>query len=167
MSKEHLLDAYLRGEISRRRFIHGLVATGVSLSAATAYSSLVPQRALAAGGSYDLKDESEPPPAKSPPPPKPDPSKGARRAAPAITLQASRPKRRRVRATISCDVPADVIVAVFAGDERFGRKHFRLRSAAVKTVKVKLKRGAPRELTVVATATDAAGRPSTARVLLD
>src|SRR3954451_9915887 len=77
MSKEQLLESYLRGEISRRRFIHGLAAGGVSVSAITDYSGLVPQRALAASGSYDLRDETEPPPARAPAPPQAGPPPAA------------------------------------------------------------------------------------------
>jgi hypothetical protein len=49
MSQEELVDGYLRGEISRRRFIWGLTAAGVSLGAAVAYATqLKPELARAA-----------------------------------------------------------------------------------------------------------------------
>ena len=38
MSEEQLVDAYLRGEVSRRTFIRRLVAAGLTLSAAVAYT---------------------------------------------------------------------------------------------------------------------------------
>jgi hypothetical protein len=47
MSREQLVEAYLRGEISRRVFIRRLAATGMSLSAAIAYSQIRPDIAAA------------------------------------------------------------------------------------------------------------------------
>jgi hypothetical protein len=41
MSREELVEAYLDGKISRRIFIRRLVAAGVSLGAAAAYSDLL------------------------------------------------------------------------------------------------------------------------------
>jgi hypothetical protein len=166
MSKEALLDAYLRGEISRRRFIHGLVGAGVSLAAATAYSGLVPQRALAAGGSYDLSDETEssgstPPP----PPPKARPAAGAHHKPPVLTLEASR-RGRRVRVKVSCDEAADVVVSIVSGSSAIATKSLHLRAAAVKTLRFKLAKGAPAELKAVAKATDSAGAPSSARATI-
>ena len=38
MSRNELVDAYTRGQIGRRQFIKGMVATGASLVAATAYA---------------------------------------------------------------------------------------------------------------------------------
>jgi hypothetical protein len=49
LSRESIVQAYLRGEISRRTFIRRLVATGVSLSAAVSYTQLLtPEWARAA-----------------------------------------------------------------------------------------------------------------------
>jgi hypothetical protein len=61
VSREELVDGYLKGEITRRVFIRRLVAAGVSLSAAVAYSQVLrPQAAAAhARGSkqfYDFYD---------------------------------------------------------------------------------------------------------------
>jgi hypothetical protein len=50
MSKEHLVEAYLRGEVSRRQFIKRLVAAGVSMTAALAYAEMSPQLAHADHG---------------------------------------------------------------------------------------------------------------------
>ena len=160
MSSEQLVDAYLRGEISRRAFIRGLVAAGVSLGAATAYSYLVPQRARAAGGSYSLSDE----PQKSganPPPPAPKPNRATSRSGPAITLQASR-RRRRVGATVSSDEVADFVVSAVAKSDTLATKSFTLASAGARKLKLRLPRGAPHRLDVVARATDDAGQSSTA-----
>ena len=162
--RELLVDAYLRGEISRRSFIRALLAAGVSLSAATAYSYLVPQRAAAAGGSYDLSDEGEPTTA-SPPPPPPKARRATARKPPAITLQASR-AGRRVRATVSSDEAAAFVVSATAGAARLATKSFRLGSAATKTVTLQLPSGAPSRIAVVARATDSARLSSRARVVL-
>src|SRR4051794_15386605 len=139
--REQLVDAYLRGEISRRGFIRALVVAGVSLGAATAYSYLVPQRAAAAGGSYDLSDEAEPTSA-SPPPPPPKPRRATARKPPAITLQASR-SGRRVRVTVSTDEAADFVVSAVNGAARLATRSFRLGSAATKTLTLQLPSGAP------------------------
>src|SRR3954454_8338333 len=49
MSREQVVDLYLRGEIGRRTFIRKLVGLGISLTAAATYAELlVPQPALAA-----------------------------------------------------------------------------------------------------------------------
>ena len=40
MSKEHLLTAYLRGDLGRRQFVRRLVAVGVALTAALAYAEM-------------------------------------------------------------------------------------------------------------------------------
>jgi hypothetical protein len=40
MSKEHLVEAYLRGDLSRRVFVRRLVAVGVSLTAALSYAEM-------------------------------------------------------------------------------------------------------------------------------
>jgi hypothetical protein len=162
--REQLVDAYLRGEISRRGFIRALVAAGVSLGAATAYSYLVPQRAAAAGGSYDLSDEAEPTTA-SPPPPPPKPRRATARKPPAITLQASR-SGRRVRVTVSTDEAANFVVSAVNGAARLATRSFRLGSAGTKTVTLQLPSGAPSRIVVVARATDSAKLSSRARVVL-
>jgi len=112
MSKEQLVDAYLRGEISRRAFIRRLVAGGVSVSAAVAYSFLTPQRAWTSPGSYNLADEVEPAPAV-PSPPQPNFGPTPRHMPPAITLDVAR-ARRGVQATVSSDEAARFVVAVIA-----------------------------------------------------
>src|SRR3954471_16368997 len=162
--REQLVDAYLRGEISRRGFIRALVAVGVSLSAATAYSYLVPQRAGAAGGSYDLSDEAEPGTA-SPPPPPPKPRRATKLKPPAVTLQASR-SGRQVRATVSSDEPARFVISAVNGASRLATESFRLASAGTKTVTLRLPSGAPSKIVVVARATDSARLSSRARVVL-
>ena len=50
MSKELLVEAYLRGDISRRQFIRRLVAAGVSMAAALAYAEMNPELARADRG---------------------------------------------------------------------------------------------------------------------
>ena len=50
MSKEQLVDAYLHGDLTRRRFIQRLVAAGVSVSAAVAYAQISPELAEAKPG---------------------------------------------------------------------------------------------------------------------
>jgi len=164
MSREQLVDAYLRGEISRRAFIRRLVAAGVSVGAAVAYSYLMPQRTAAAPGSYSLADEVEPTPA-TPAPPQPDPGPAPPDAPPAITLNAA-VARRGVRATVSSDEAAGFLVALIAGKRTLASSSFRLRSAGVRTVTLRLPRRSPRRVTVVARATDGAGTSSTARVSL-
>jgi hypothetical protein len=53
MSREQLIDLYLRGQIGRRTFIRRLVGAGISLTAAATYAELlVPQPAFAARGDY-------------------------------------------------------------------------------------------------------------------
>ena len=49
MSREELVGAYLNGRISRRVFVRGLVATGVSLGAAISYSQMATKQAHASG----------------------------------------------------------------------------------------------------------------------
>ncbi|MFQ5947399.1 MAG: hypothetical protein ACE5KX_00880 [Acidimicrobiia bacterium] len=49
MSTEELVEAYVQGGITRRVFIRRLVLTGVSLSAAIAYSQILGPAALAGG----------------------------------------------------------------------------------------------------------------------
>jgi hypothetical protein len=41
MSKEELVGTYLAGRISRRMFVRGLVATGVSVGAALTYAEVL------------------------------------------------------------------------------------------------------------------------------
>lgn len=67
MSKEHLVEAYLSGELSRRRFIRGLIAAGVSTAAAGAYAQISPELAHATDSStgpgkshYDHYDHYDP-----------------------------------------------------------------------------------------------------------
>lgn len=69
MSREQLVDAYLRGDISRRIFIRRLVAAGVSLSAAVGYAHLLtpaPAQAARVKAAADLYQHL-PPPDKTPP----------------------------------------------------------------------------------------------------
>ena len=42
MSRDQVVDAYLRGDLSRRLFVRRLVAVGVSLTAALTYAQMVP-----------------------------------------------------------------------------------------------------------------------------
>ena len=48
MSRDQVVEAYLRGDLSRRLFVRRLVAMGVSLTAALAYAEMVPASASAA-----------------------------------------------------------------------------------------------------------------------
>ena len=162
MSKEQLVDAYLRGEISRRAFIRRLVAGGVSVSAAVAYSFLTPQRGRASPGSYNLADEVEPTPAAVPSPPQPDFGPTPRHAPPAITLDVAR-ARRALQATVSSDEAASFVVAVIAGRKTLASSTFKLRSAVARTVTLRLPRRSPRRVKVVARATDGAGQSSSAQ----
>jgi hypothetical protein len=50
MSKEHLLTAYLRGDLGRRQFVRRLVAVGVALTAALAYADMNTHPASGAEG---------------------------------------------------------------------------------------------------------------------
>jgi hypothetical protein len=80
MSSSEIVESFLRGEISRRTLVRRLVAVGVSMSAAVAYSELLrPEWALAAEectpefyelyGFYGDCDHYEhPPPPQNPPP---------------------------------------------------------------------------------------------------
>ena len=61
MSKDELVSAYLQGRVSRRMFVRGLIAAGVSVTAAVTYSQVLsanvtsPARRLGAqqyGGQY-------------------------------------------------------------------------------------------------------------------
>lgn len=77
MSKEELVSCYIAGRISRRMFVRGLVTTGVSLTAAVAYSDVL---AGARGGPMQrvggsLHDQY--PVETSPPEPSPEPSPDA------------------------------------------------------------------------------------------
>ena len=47
MSRDQVVDAYLRGDLSRRLFVRRLVAVGVSLTAALTYAQMVPSSASA------------------------------------------------------------------------------------------------------------------------
>jgi hypothetical protein len=42
MSQEELVEAYVHGQLSRRRFIRRLLASGVSIGAAIAYANIAP-----------------------------------------------------------------------------------------------------------------------------
>ena len=48
MSRDQVVEAYLRGDLSRRLFVRRLVAVGVSLTAALAYAEMAPAPASAA-----------------------------------------------------------------------------------------------------------------------
>ena len=90
MSSSEVIESFLRGEISRRTLIRRLVATGVSLSAAAAYSELLrPEWAFAShecsaefydlygfygdcGGHYPTTPPSTTDPGTKPPAPPPD-----------------------------------------------------------------------------------------------
>ena len=48
MSKEHLVTAYLHGNLGRRQFVRGLAALGVSVAAELAYAEMNPPAAHAA-----------------------------------------------------------------------------------------------------------------------
>ena len=41
MSKDELVNAYLQGRVSRRMFVRGVVATGVSVTAAVAFADVL------------------------------------------------------------------------------------------------------------------------------
>lgn len=163
MSREQLVDAYLRGEITRRVLIRRLVAAGVSVTAAVAYSYLVPERVAASPGSYNLSDEKQPP--APPPPPPPSPVRATARRGPALTLQASR-SGRRVRATVSSDEAADFVVSAVTGSGALATRTFRLASAGTKVLTLHLPKGAPRRIAVVARARDGAGLSSKVQVSL-
>jgi hypothetical protein len=163
MSREQLVDAYLRGEISRRVLIRRLVAAGVSLTAAVAYSYLAPDRVIASPGSYNLSDETQPSP--SPPPPPPHPDRATARRGPALTLQASR-SSGRVRAKVSSDEAANFVVSAVTRSGALATKSFRVRSAGTKSLTLRLPQGAPRRIAVVARATDDAGLSSKVQVTL-
>ena len=165
MSKEQLVDAYLRGEISRRAFIRRLVAGGVSVSAAVAYSFLTPQRTRASPGSYNLADEIEPTPAV-PSPPQPNFGPTPRHTPPAVTLDVAR-ARRGVQATVSSDEAASFVVAAIAGRKTLASSTFNLRSAGARTVTLRLPRRSPRRVKVVARATDGAGQSSSVQTSLN
>jgi hypothetical protein len=59
MSRRDLVDGYLAGNVGRREFIRGLVALGMSASAATAYAVALSSEAAAAkrrAASFDFYD---------------------------------------------------------------------------------------------------------------
>ena len=56
MPGDDVVNAYLRGEVSRRIFVRHLVAAGVSLSAAAAYAELLAQPAHARHIQFDPED---------------------------------------------------------------------------------------------------------------
>jgi hypothetical protein len=49
MSKQQLVSAYLHGDLGRRQFVRGLVALGVSLTAALGYAEMNAPAAHASG----------------------------------------------------------------------------------------------------------------------
>jgi len=51
MSKEQLVSAYLHGDLGRRQFVRGLVAVGISLTAALGYAEMNAPAAHAYGKS--------------------------------------------------------------------------------------------------------------------
>ena len=62
MSKSDLIDAYLSGAITRRSFVQGLTALGVSASTAAAYAvALRPATAQAVDDLYDFYPDPPPP----------------------------------------------------------------------------------------------------------
>ena len=87
MSSSEIVESFLRGEISRRTLVRRLVAAGVSMSAAVAYSELLrPEWAFAAEqctpehydhyGHYGFYCHYEQPPPKENPPPGNNPPPG-------------------------------------------------------------------------------------------
>ena len=71
MSKDELVSAYVEGRVSRRMFVRGLIAAGVSVTAALSYSDMLsatsaPPRRLGAqqyGDQYGNQYEQAPAPA--------------------------------------------------------------------------------------------------------
>jgi hypothetical protein len=61
VSAEELVDAYLRRDISRRRFVRRLVGLGFSLSAAVAYAKMAPAAAQVRPSQQDHYDYYNPP----------------------------------------------------------------------------------------------------------
>lgn len=57
MSKQLLVESYLRGEVGRRLFVRRLVAMGVSVTAALAYAQIAPAPAGAANASPTLPQQ--------------------------------------------------------------------------------------------------------------
>ncbi len=51
MSEQELIESYVKGGISRRVFIRGLMVSGVSLAAALAYAETIAPTAFGSGGS--------------------------------------------------------------------------------------------------------------------
>jgi hypothetical protein len=74
MSREELVVAYLDGQISRRVFVRRLMAVGVSLGAALAYSEMNAAQAHAndSGDHYDHYGEGKDKKPKKPKKPKKD-----------------------------------------------------------------------------------------------
>jgi hypothetical protein len=56
MSKRDLVNSYLGRRISRRVFVQGLVASGVSISAALAYAKALGAETRRAGGAHPPRD---------------------------------------------------------------------------------------------------------------
>ena len=175
MSREQLIDSYLRGELSRRRFIRGLVAAGVSLGAAVAYAELAPEPVRAAPP-YDMATQDDPPATPSPPPPDTpgDPS-APPPAAPQLTVDVADTSlaallKGKLTVVASVDAPATVALTASSGRTLLGTAGARLTRAATVKVTIRLSSAVRRSLrkrksvpvAVLGTATDTGGRRSTA-----
>lgn len=53
MSRQDLVESYVSGHIDRRAFVRGLVALGISASAATAYATALNPTDASAQGQFD------------------------------------------------------------------------------------------------------------------
>jgi hypothetical protein len=172
VSREQLVDAYLRGEISRRVFVHRLVALGVSLGAAVTYAEVMPARARAAD-MYNLTSHPETPPSASPSLPSPPdhdttpPSVGIT-AGPASRSSLARGGSLGIAVTLS--EPGTANISVMIGGRRSGATKLNLPRGGSAHTALKLTRSGRRavahhrSLTLVVVAVDLAGN-STRRAL--
>jgi hypothetical protein len=175
MSRDQLIEGYLRGEISRRRFIRGLVASGVSLGAAIAYGELAPEPVRAAPP-YDMATQDDPPATPSPPPPDtPVDPPAPPPAAPQLTVDVADTSlapllKGKIAVVAGVDAPATVAVTASSGRTQLGTVSAPFTRAGASTLTIKLSSSVRRSLrrrksvrvAILGTATDAGGRRSTA-----
>jgi hypothetical protein len=145
MSREQLVETYLRGEISRRVFMRRLVAAGVSLGAAAAYAQLAPERARAAHVAYHMDEDLGGSPATTQPQTfQPLPSPLLLPPVPRVTtlmvggVTLATLRNRGLRVSLASEGPATVLVDLFLGRSRLMRGTLRFRSRGRRTATFRL-----------------------------
>ncbi len=168
MSREQLVDAYLRGEISRRTFVRRLVDLGVSLGAAMTYAEVMPARASAAD-QYALSNNPETAPTASPSKPSP-PDHDTK--SPTVGLTAGSAHKSSLASggglgfSVSLSEPGSATVSALFGKTTVGKANVNLPHGGSRHSSIKLTRSGRRQvskhssITLSVKALDNAGNPA-------